>query len=217
VPERRHRLLQRTQRHRHVFVRVVLARVAEHVARERGRHAVEGVDEDVARIRVRHLVIAKLERRDAAADADLKTPVAEMVKNADLLREPQRRIERQQIDEWPEPDSLGRTRDRAEIDARYRHEIERRCVMLSDMQPVDAGFVGGGSELEALVEGGRDRAIGALDVIENSNFHCCLRLFKPLTYSFSSRLALPLAILALSSSQSGMLASQRGAGGCASN
>jgi hypothetical protein len=37
------------------------------------------------------------------------------------------------------------------------------------------------------------------------------------SYNFNNRLAFPLAILALSSSQSGMLASQRGAGGCASN
>ncbi len=180
-------------------------------------HAVERVDEDLARIRVRDLVIAELERRDAAADADLEPAVAEVVEDADLLGQPQRRIERQQIDERPEPHALGRARDRAEIDARHRHEIERRRVMLGDVQAIDAGLVGGGGEFQALVERGGDRTVRALDVIEDSDFHCCLRFFKPLTYSFSSRLALPLAILALSSSQSGMLASQRGAGGCASN
>ena len=69
-------------------------------ARDR-RQAVEGVDEDVARIRVHHLVIAELERRDAAADTDVEPPVAEMVEDAYLFRKPQRRIERQEIDKRP--------------------------------------------------------------------------------------------------------------------
>src|SRR5215470_10745214 len=82
----------------------VLSGVAERLVRQRRRHAVEGVDEDVARILVRDLVIAELERRDAAADADIEPAMAEMVENADLLGEPQRRIERKEINERPEPD-----------------------------------------------------------------------------------------------------------------
>src|SRR5207249_10154768 len=56
--------------------------IAERVVRQRRRHAVESVDEDVARILVRDLVIAELERRDAAADADVEPPVAEMIEDA---------------------------------------------------------------------------------------------------------------------------------------
>src|SRR5207249_4243902 len=145
--------------------------IAERVVRQRRRHAVESVDEDVARILVRDLVIAELERRDAAADADVEPPVAEMIEDADLLREPQRRIEWQEIDQRAEPDALRGARERAEIDARHRHEIERGRVMLGDMQGVDAGLVGGGRESEALVERHRHRPISALDVIEDPDSH----------------------------------------------
>ena len=125
---------------------------------------------------MRDLVIAELERRHAAADADLEPAVAQMIEDADLLGQPQRRIERQQIDQRPEPHALGRARDRAEIDARHRHEIERRRMVLGDVQAIDAGLVGGGGEFQALVERGGDRAIRALDMIEDSDFHYCLRL-----------------------------------------
>ena len=66
------RLLQRPQRDRHVLVCVVLALVGERVGRQAGADAVEGVDENVARLVVRDLVVLQLERRDAAADADLE-------------------------------------------------------------------------------------------------------------------------------------------------
>jgi hypothetical protein len=158
------------------------------------------------------LVVAELERRHAAADTDLEPAVAEVIEDDDLLGEPQWRIERQQINQRPEPYALGRACDRAEIDARHWHQVERRCVMLGDMQAPDAGLVGGGGEAQPLIERGRHRPLGEFDVIENSNFHFLLD-----SYSFSSRFALPLAILALSSSLNGMLASQRVDGGCASN
>jgi hypothetical protein len=50
VPERRHRLLQRPQRHRHVLVCKVRPVIAECVVGQRRTEAFEGVDEDIARI-----------------------------------------------------------------------------------------------------------------------------------------------------------------------
>ena len=50
---------------------------------------------------------SQLERRDAAADADLEPAVAQMVEHADLLDEAQRRVERQQIDQRPEVDAAA--------------------------------------------------------------------------------------------------------------
>ena len=64
-----------------------------------------------------------------------------------------------------------RARHRAEIDAGHRHHVERRRVMLGHVQAVDAGLVGRGGELQALVEEGRERAIAPLHVIEQSDFH----------------------------------------------
>ena len=45
------------------------------------------------------LVVFELERRYAPADANFHAPVAEMVENANLLDQAQRRIERQQVDQ----------------------------------------------------------------------------------------------------------------------
>ena len=43
--------------------------------------------------------------------------------------------------------------------------------MLGDMQAIDAGFVGGGGEGEPLVEQCRKRAVRALHMIEQPDFH----------------------------------------------
>src|SRR5262249_15602663 len=102
---------------------------------------------------------------------DLHAAVAEMIEDADLLDQPQGRIKRQQIDQRPEPYALGRARHRAEIDAGHRHHVERRSVVLGDVQAVDAGLGGGLDEGEPLVEERRERACAVLDVIEKSDFH----------------------------------------------
>jgi hypothetical protein len=150
----------------------VLSFIAELVVRERRVHGVVGIDEDVAGFGGRHLVVGKLVRRDAAPDADLHPAVAQMIEDADFLRQPQRRDERQQIDQRADPHPRGRARERAEIDTRHRHEIERGRMVLGDVQAVDAGRIGSDGEREALVERLRDRAIGcALNVIEDSDFH----------------------------------------------
>ena len=93
-----------------------------------------------------------------------------MVENANLLDQAQRRIERQQIDQGPEPHALGRARHRAEIDPRHRHHVERRGVMLGHVQAIDAGVVGGLREYEPFVEQGRERTLAVLDVVESPNF-----------------------------------------------
>ena len=117
------------------------------------------------------LVILQLERRHAAADADFEPAVAQVIEHADFLDQPQRRIERKQVDQRPEPHPLGRARHRAEIDARHRHHVERGGVVLGHVQAIDAGFVGRLGEGETLVEERRHRAIRCFDVIEQSDFH----------------------------------------------
>jgi hypothetical protein len=120
---------------------------------------------------VRHLVESEFVGRDAAADADLEPAVAEVVEHADFLDQAQRRIKRQQIDQRPKPHAPGRARQRAEIDARDRHHIERRRVVLGNMQAIDTGGVGRLGELEAFVEQQRERALAVLDMVEKSNLH----------------------------------------------
>ena len=171
VPERRMRRLQRPQRHRHVGILIMLAGIAERVVGQRRDHAVVGVDEDVARILRGDLVIAELERRHAAPDADLHAAVAQVIEDADLFGETQRRIERQEIDQRSEPDALGRARDRGEVKPGNRHEIERRRVVLGDMEAVEARVLDRLGEGQALVKRGGDRPVRALDVIEESDLH----------------------------------------------
>jgi len=171
IPEGRMRLLQRPQGNRHVFELVVLAGIVERVGGQSGGDAIERVDEDIARLLVIDLVILELERRHAAANAHFHPPVAEVVEDANLLDQPQRRIERQEINQRAEPHALGRARHGTEIDPRHRDHVERRGVMLRHVQAIDAGLVGGLGEGEALVEQGRERTLAMLDVVEKSDFH----------------------------------------------
>jgi acetaldehyde dehydrogenase (acetylating) len=145
--------------------------VAERVDGQRRMKAVIGIDKNIARLLVRDLVIAELERRHAAPDAHIEAAVAQVIEDADLLGQPQRRIQRQQIDERPEPHAPGRARNRGKIEARHRHKIERGGMVLGDVQAIDAGLVGGGREGEPLVERGRDRPVRAFDMIEKSDQH----------------------------------------------
>ena len=174
VPERRMRLLQRPQRHRHVRIGEMRARMVQGVVGQAGADAGERIHEDLARLIVRDLVEVELERRDPAPHADLEPAVAQVIEHADFLDQAQRRIERQEIDQRPQPHARGRARDRAQIDARHRHHVERGGMMLRHVQAIDAGRLGRDRELQPLVELRRERTIAALDMIEESDFHVCL-------------------------------------------
>ena len=89
-----------------------------------------------------------------------------MIEHADFLDQPQRRIKRQQIDQRPKPHALDGARDRPEVDARHRHHVQRRGVMLGDMQAINAGGFGGFHKLQTFVEQLRQRPVAMLDVIK---------------------------------------------------
>jgi hypothetical protein len=99
------RLLQRMQHDRHVAVMMVGAVIGQHVVTGHARHdAAVGIDKDLARFVVVDIVVADLVRRHAAADPDIEAPTGEVIEHRDLLQKPQRRIERQQINQRTEPD-----------------------------------------------------------------------------------------------------------------
>jgi hypothetical protein len=58
------------------------------------------------------VVSGEFRRRDAAADAEIDPATAEVVEHADLFQQPQRMIERQQIQERAKADALGLARGR---------------------------------------------------------------------------------------------------------
>ena len=165
------RLLQRPQRDRHVVIEVAAAFETERLRYQAGPDAVVGLEKNVTRIVVHDIVKFQLIGRHAAADADIEAAVAQMIEHADFLDQPQRRIERQQVDQRAEPQLLGLAGDGAKIDARHRNQIQRRGVVLGDMQAIKAGFVGGGGEFNPLIEKLRDRPCAILNVIEKSDFH----------------------------------------------
>ena len=165
------RPLQRPQRDRHVRIVEVRAGVAERVADQTGPDAGVGVRENLAGLLVIDLVIVEFEWRHPAADPHFQPAMAQMIEHADFLDQPQRRIERKEIDERTEPDPRGRAGDRAEINTGYRHHVERRTVMLGHVQAIDARLVGGCHEGEALVEQGRQRPVRAFHMVEQADFH----------------------------------------------
>jgi acetaldehyde dehydrogenase (acetylating) len=108
------RLLQGPQRDRHVLVGEVIARIVQHIGPQARTDALECVDENLPRLIVFDLVIFELIGRHAAADADIEPAVTEVIDDGDFLDQPQRRVKRQQIDERPQSQALGRARDGAD-------------------------------------------------------------------------------------------------------
>ena len=75
-----------------------------------------------------------------------------MIEHADFLDQPQRRIKRQQINQRTQAHPFDGARNGAEIDARHWHHVQRRGVVLGNVQAVNPGGVSGFGETEALVE-----------------------------------------------------------------
>ena len=160
------RLLQRPDLHRHVLVLEALALMVEPLRRHALDQHLERLLEHLPRgLRV-DAVIIELERRHAAADADLQPAMAHVVENADLLDQPQRRVERQQVAQHAEPHPLRQPRDGTEIDAGHRHQVERRGVVLGDVEAVErTGFVARDEVGEPLVELLVKRPVRTVDVV----------------------------------------------------
>src|SRR5215813_32106 len=132
-PERRMWFLERFELQRHVGIVIELA-----VKRERPPG--QRLAQDLQRFEIHLLsvvgldpVIGGLDRRDAAADAELEASPAELVEHADLLHHPQRMVELKRIDQWTEAQTLRALSHRGEENAGRGGEAERRRVMLGGM------------------------------------------------------------------------------------
>src|SRR5262249_9898867 len=97
-PERRMRLLERLELERDVGIVIKFAMKRERPPGQR-------LGEELQRFEIHLLpvvgvdpVIGGFDWRDAAADAELEAPSAELVEHANLLRHPQRMVERKGID-----------------------------------------------------------------------------------------------------------------------
>ena len=113
------------------------------VGRQALQDELEGLVVDLAGLREIEAVGCGLERRHAAADAELEAPAAHLIEHADFLDQPQRMVERQQIDQRAEAQGLRALRHRGEKQAGRGGAAERRRVVLGEVIAVDAGAIVG--------------------------------------------------------------------------
>src|SRR5262249_42752192 len=120
-------------------------------------------------------VIGGLDRRDAAADAELEASPAELVEHADLLHHPQRMVERKRIDQWTEAQTLRALSHRGEENAGRGGNAQRRGVMLGGVIRIETAAIVGFDDLQPLLVECVQRAIVAIEVVENADFHSSSR------------------------------------------
>jgi hypothetical protein len=115
-----------------------------------------------------------LDRRDATADPEQKAASAHLVEHADLLDQPQRVIERQQIHHRPEAQALRPLRDGGQKHARRRGVAEWGRVVLGEMVAVKTRAIVGFGQLQALLEQLAERDPAVVQMIEDPKAHQCL-------------------------------------------
>jgi hypothetical protein len=116
-------------------------------------------------------IIGGLDRRDAAADAEVEASAAHLIEHADFLDHPQRMMQRQRVDERAEAKVLGALRHRGQEDAGRGGKAERRRVVLGGVIRVETAPIIGLDDLEPLLVEIVQSEIVAIEVVENSEFH----------------------------------------------
>jgi hypothetical protein len=112
-----------------------------------------------------------LHRRHPRADAELQPPAAEVVEHADLVDQPQRVVERQAVDERPEPQRPRPLRRRREEDARRRRVAQGCAVVLGEVVGVEPSALVALEQLQPLLELLPDRQPRLVDVVEDPELH----------------------------------------------
>ena len=108
------RALHRLEHHRHFVEAIEFALEGQLVGGEALEQHLERFVVHRAGLRKVERIVRGLERRHAAADAEFEPPAAQLVEHADFLDQPQRMIERQQIDQRAEAQFFGALRQRGE-------------------------------------------------------------------------------------------------------
>jgi hypothetical protein len=124
--------------HRLGLYQIVL--VVEKLAPEIEHLCVEGAHKDLERfvIHRRRLgginpIALVFEQGATAAHPQHQPAAAQMVEHADFLVEPERMVEREHVNQWPQPDSVRALECGREKYARARCPAERRRMMLGQM------------------------------------------------------------------------------------
>ncbi len=107
--------------------------------------------------------------------------MAHLVEHADLVDQPQRVVERQQVDHRPEAKPLGALRNGGQEQAGRRRIAERRVVVLGEVIAVEAGAVVCLDQSEPLLEMAGERQAAVVEVVEDPEAHGRLLLIQPLS------------------------------------
>jgi chaperone required for assembly of F1-ATPase len=115
--------------------------------------------------------IGGLDRRDAAAGAEIEAPTAELIKHADFLDQAQWMVQRQRIDQRAEAELLRALRDRGEKDARRCGKAKRRRAVFRRVIRIEPAAVIGLHDLQPLLVEFVERQVIAIEVVENAELH----------------------------------------------
>ena len=151
IPQRWMRALHRAEDHRHFIEAVELAFKGQLVRGEALEQHLKGLMIHRLRLRKIERVVRGLERRHAAADAELQAPAAHLIEHADFFDEPQRMIKGQQIDHRAKAQLRGALRQRRKKHAGRCRGADRRAVVLGEVVRVKP---------RAVVSLGKSQAIG---------------------------------------------------------
>ena len=171
VPQLGIGLLHRLHRDRHAVEIVILAVKGQLVLGQADAGDLECLAELLRAGREIDAVKPDLDRRDAAPDAVQKTPLAHLVEHADFVDQPQRVVERQQIDHRAEFEVLRALRDGGEKDARRRRVAERRVVVLREVIGVEPGAIIGLDQAEPVLEMPGQRQAAVVEMVEDPELH----------------------------------------------
>ena len=165
------RALHRLEHHRHFVEAVEFAVERQLVGGEAFEQNLERLVVHRAGLRKVERIVRGLERRHAAADAELEPPAAQLIEHADFFDQPQRMIERQQIHQRAEAQLLGALRQRGKENSRRSRAADRRAVMLGEVIAVKArAVISLGKPQPAGKQLGM-RDAGIVHVVENTEFH----------------------------------------------
>ena len=165
------RPLHRMQDHRHLVETIEFSRERQLIRREALEQHLECFVVHRLRLREIERVIRGLERRHAAADPELESSAAHLIEHADFLDQPQRMIERQQIDHRAEAEPGGALRQCRKENAGRRRAAERRAMMFGEVIGVKARAIISLGELEPPGEQLTVRHACIVQVIEHAEFH----------------------------------------------
>jgi hypothetical protein len=141
VPQRRMRLLERTQHHGDFSIDVARPAVLEHLAGQPLQHDGQGLLVDLLRLEMVEVEERHLIGDDPAAHAEVEAAAREMVEHADFLDEPQRVVERQAVHAGAEANAPRALGGGGEEEPGHRGQAQRRRVMLGQVIGVEAARV----------------------------------------------------------------------------